>query len=130
MRALPRKLKRGFNRLLGRKAAGQKSDSSPKASASPELRARAAEGIREYAEENESLFERASRFEERAERLRAGEGSTSESALMRAERARAEIRAGLLALRESFAASNGEEGRLAFDAELEALHPRLGAVEG
>ncbi len=136
LRALPEKIKRGLGRIFDRKSEGSAHEAPPSGAAppvssivSPELRERAAASIREYAEENETLFNRASRFEEKAERLDEGDGSTSESALRTAERARAEIMAELSALRESFAASEGNEGRLAFDAELEASHPRFAAPE-
>lgn len=133
LRSLPEKIIRGFRRLVGRgdgTNTGQAPDHKPPAPpASSEVRARAADGIREYAEHNEALFERASRFSEKAERLQDSDGTTSESALNRAERARREIRAGLSALRESFVASEGEEGVRVFDAELEARYPELGASE-
>lgn len=122
MRALPEKIKRKVGRFFGRKA----ESGDPRPPVSPELRERAAEDIRVYAEENEALFSRASRFEEKAERLDEGDGATSESAKRRAERARAEIRAGLSELRSTFASTHGEEGRLAFDAELDVSYRRLG----
>lgn len=128
MRALPEKIKRKVGRLFGRKA-GEGGDHSLAPTASPELRGRAAKDIREYAEENEVLFNRASRFEEKVERLQSSDGTTSESAQRRAERAREEIQAGLSDLRSSFASTHGDEGRLAFDTELETLYPRLAAPE-
>lgn len=128
LRALPEKIKRKAGRLFGRKAA-EGGDHSRAPTASPELRERAANDIRGYAEENETLFNRASRFEEKAERLQASDGTTSESAQRAAERARAEIRAGFSDLRSSFASAHGDEGRFAFDAELEALYPCFGAPE-
>lgn len=130
LRALPEKFKRGIGRLFGWDR-GDRAHDSPRTKAAPEvppeLRERALASIREYVEGNEPLLNRASRFEERAERLQEGDGSTSESALRRAERARAEIREGLDALREAFAASDGEEGRLAFDAALSASYPQFAA---
>ncbi len=129
MRALPEKIKRKVGRLLGREAAGG-GDHSRAPTAPPELRGQAAKYIREYAEENETLFNRASRFEEKAERLQSSDGTTSESAQRRAERARSEIRAELSDLRSSFASAHGDEGRLAFDTELETLYPRLAAPDG
>jgi hypothetical protein len=90
----------------------------------PTLRTRAAEVIREHATLHEALFERATRLEGRAGRLEV-EGTPSESARNRAERAREEISGSLAALRESFAASTGEEGRRAFDEELARRYPEV-----
>ncbi len=125
---MPEKIKRKVGCLFGREATESENHSRAPA-ASPELRGRAAKDIREYAEENEVLFNRASRFEEKAERLQSSDGTTSESAQRRAERARTEIRAGLSVLRSSFASAHGDEGLLAFDTELETLYPRLGSPD-
>jgi hypothetical protein len=129
---LPEKIKRGLGRLFGGGADEPEATAHERvpSEVSSELRASAAESIRGYAEDNETLFNRASRFEEKAERLQNSDGTTSESALRRAERAREEIREELSALRESFTASNGGEGKLAFDAELEAMYPQFAAPEG
>lgn len=130
---MPEKIKRKVGRLFRREPGGGVGNSHapapPAPEVSPELRGRAERGIREYAEENETLFNRASRFEEKAERLDEGDGSTSESAKRRAERARSEIRSGLSEIRSSFLEAHGEEGRLAFDAALESAHPRLAVSE-
>jgi hypothetical protein len=89
---------------------------------------RAASAIREYAREHAALFERAQRLREKAERLERV-GTPSESAANRAERARMEVEAGLLALRASFASSvGGSAGERAFDHEVERLYPTLGAL--
>ena len=53
-------------------------------------------------------------------------GTPSESANNRAERAKAEVEAGLAALRDSFAASAGAEGRRTFDHEVARRYPSLG----
>ncbi len=135
LRALPEKIKRKVGRLFGRKSDGAEGDSHasvPQAApdVSPELRERAAKDIREYAEDNETLFNRASRFEEKAERLQTSDGTTSESAKRRAERARSEIKSGLSELRASFSEAHGEEeGGLAFDAALGASCPQFAAPE-
>ena len=87
---------------------------------------RAASAIREYAGEHAALFERAERLQEKADRLERA-GIPSESAANRAERARMEVEAGLLALRASFASSaEGSAGERAFDHEVERLYPTLG----
>jgi len=90
------------------------------------LISRAASAIREYAREHSALFERAERLLEKADRLERA-GIPSESAANRAERARMEVEAGLLALRARFASSaGGSAGERAFDREVERLYPRLG----
>ena len=96
-----------------------------KAESAPDLAmaSQAASAIREYARDHASLFEREERLRAKAERL-AKAGTPSESANNRAERARMEIEAGLLALRERFAPSAGERRR-AFDHEAGRLYPRL-----
>jgi hypothetical protein len=84
----------------------------------------AASAIREYAGEHAALFEREERLRAKAERL-AKAGTPSESANNRAERARREVEAGLLAVRERFAPSAGERRR-AFDREVGRLYPGFG----
>jgi hypothetical protein len=90
----------------------------------PDLTSQAASLVTEYARENTALFERAERLRQKADRLERG-GTPSESAANRAERARMEVEAGLLALRDSFA-SSVEERRRAFDHEVGRLYPTLG----
>jgi uncharacterized coiled-coil DUF342 family protein len=90
------------------------------------LVSRAASAIREYAREHATLFERAERLREKADRLERA-GIPSESAANRAERARRELEAGLLALRASFASSaGGSAGERAFDHEVARLFPTFG----
>lgn len=84
----------------------------------------ASEVIREHTEVRATLFERAQRTRERAERLER-EGTPSESARNRAERAEEDVRNSLAALRSKFAGEKGSEGALAFDRELERQHPAL-----
>ncbi len=98
-----------------------------KAHPAPEVASQAASAISEYARAQATLFEREERLRAKAERLE-GAGTPSESANNRAERARMEIEAGLLSLRETFAPSAGERRR-AFDHEVARLYPRL-AVPG
>jgi hypothetical protein len=90
----------------------------------PDLTLQAASLVTEYARENTALFERAERLRQKADRLER-DGTPSESAANRAERARMEVEAGLLALRDSFA-SSVEERRRAFDHEVGRLYPTLG----
>ena len=87
------------------------------------MASQAASAIMEYARDHAALFEREERLRAKAERL-AKAGTPSESANNRAERARTEIEAGLLAVRERFAASAGERRRV-FDHEAGRLYPRL-----
>jgi hypothetical protein len=89
-----------------------------------ELVSQAASAVREYAREHAALFEREERLRAKVERLEDA-GIPSESANNRAERARMEVEAGLLTLREIFAPSAGERRR-AFDHEVGRLYPALG----
>jgi hypothetical protein len=91
------------------------------------LVSQAASAVREYAREHAALFEREERLRAKAERLERA-GTPSESAHNRAERARKELEAGLLALREHFAPS-AELERRAFDQEVGRLYPGL-AISG
>jgi hypothetical protein len=88
------------------------------------LISQAASAIGEYARDHASLFERAERLRAKVDRLERA-GIPSESATNRAERARMEVEAGILALRDRFAPSAGERRR-AFDHELGRLYPTLG----
>lgn len=85
----------------------------------------AATAIREYVEAHVTLFERAKRLGEKADRLESS-GMPSESATNRAERARREVQAGLAALRASFLeSSGGDESGRAFDREVERRYPEF-----
>ena len=119
LRSLPGAVGRGLGRLfwlLRRRSESQ-------APEDPALRSLAASAIQEYAAAHATLFERAERLREKVERLDKN-GTPSESARNRAERARREVEAGLVALRASFATSSGgDEERSAFDRELERRYP-------
>jgi hypothetical protein len=116
LRSFPGAAKRALFRLAGRR----------KREPDLALSSRAASTIREYEREHASLFERAQRLREKADRLERA-GIPSESAANRAERARLEVTTGLLALRASFASSvGGSAGERAFDREAERLYPTLG----
>ena len=118
LRSFPGVARRALGRLFGRR----KREPAPDLA----LISRAASIIREYAREHAALFERAERLREKAERLER-DGIPSESAANRAERARMEVEAGLLALRARFASSaGGNAGERAFDHEVERLYPTLG----
>ncbi len=105
-----------LGRLLGRRNEEPATDLA--------LISQAAFAIREHARDHAALFERAERLREKAERLERA-GTPSESANNRAERARMEVEAGLIALREAFAPS-ADERKLAFDREVGRLYPTLG----
>ena len=122
LRAIPGAVGRGLGLLLGRLRRRKEG------SEDPALRSRAASVIGEYARAHATLFERAERLGEKAERLEK-DGTPSESARNRAERARREVEAGLDALRASFAASS-REGRRAFDQEIERRYPGFGLSDG
>lgn len=113
-------------RVAGRlKGSLRRSRSGEEAEPTPAIRSRAAAAIREYAVSQATLFERAERLRERAERLES-EGTPSDSARNRAERAESEVAAGLTKLRASFlTTANRKEERLAFDQEIEALYPAI-----
>ena len=115
LRSFPKVVGRVVGRVFGRK----KAESAPDLA----MALQAASAIKEYAREHAALFEREERLRAKAERL-AQAGTPSESADNRAERARTEIEAGLLALRERFAPSAGERRRV-FDHEAGRLYPRL-----
>jgi len=108
-------------RVAGRVFGRRRAESAPDLA----IASQAASMIMEYARVHAALFEREERLRAKAERL-AKAGTPSESASNRAERARAEVEAGLLALRERFAPSAGERKR-AFDHEAGRLYPRLAA---
>jgi len=113
-----RPLGRPFGRLVERLRSRREPE------VSPELSERVVAGIRRHAEAHAALFERAVRLREKAERLERA-GTPSESARNRAGRAEEELESGLADLRDSFAASDGEDGRRAFDRELRRLFPVL-----
>jgi hypothetical protein len=116
LRPFPGAARRVLGRLFGRR----KKEPAPDAA----MISQAAFAIGEYARDHAALFERAERLRAKAERLERA-GTLSESANNRAERARMEIEAGLLALRDTFAPSAGER-RHAFDREVGRLYPTLG----
>jgi hypothetical protein len=124
LRAIPGAVGRGLGLLLGRLRRRRESQAPEDAA----LRSRAASVIGEYARAHATLFERAERLGQKAERLEK-DGTPSESARNRAERARREVEAGLDALRASFAASS-REGRRAFDREVEHRYPGFRLSDG
>jgi hypothetical protein len=89
------------------------------------LQNRAARVVREYLDAHAESVERAARLQEKAGRLER-EGTPSESARNRAERARGEVAAGLVALRARFVAAVGREGARAFDRVVAMLAPAYG----
>jgi hypothetical protein len=115
LRSFPKVVGRVIGRVFGRRKAESAPDSA--------MASQAATAIKEYARDHVALFEREERLRAKAERL-AKAGTPSESANNRAERARTEIEAGLLALRERFAPAVGERRRV-FDLEAGRLYPRL-----
>jgi len=89
------------------------------------LENRAARVVREYLDAHAESVERAARLQEKAGRLET-EGTPSESARNRAERARGEVAAGLIALRARFVEAVGREGARAFDRVVAMLAPAYG----
>ena len=87
-----------------------------------ELRPTAAAELDSFVRANPALFERAERLRERAERT-GSDGTPSESASLRAARARGEALAALAGTRAAFVAGHGEGAAEAFDLEFEARYP-------
>ena len=110
--------------MLGKLLGRRREESSPDVA----LISQASSARAEYAGDNAALFERAERLRVKADRLESA-GTPSESANNRADRARMEVEAGLLDLREAFARSAGERRR-AFDLEVGRLYPTLGISGG
>jgi len=120
LRSFPGAIKRALGRLASRARRPAKV-----LAPDPALSSLAASAIEDYAEAHATLFERAERLGEKAERLVIS-GMPSESASNRAERARREVQAGLAAVRASFVESAGAgEGGRAFDREVERQYPSL-----
>ena len=113
-----------FGRALGR-LFGRPRRREPEPVPDPGLASRAETAVGRHAGEHATLFERAERLAARARRLE-NEGTPSESANNRAERAREEVEGGLSALREAFVASEGRAGGEAFDREVGRRFPALG----
>jgi hypothetical protein len=113
LRSFPKVVGRVIGRIFGRR----------KAEPDLAMASQAVSAIKGYARDHAALFEREERLRAKAERL-VKAGTPSESANNRAERARMEIEAGLLALRERFAPSAGERRRV-FDHEAGRLYPGL-----
>ncbi len=89
------------------------------------LENRAARVVREYLDAHVEIVERAARLQEKAGRLER-EGTPSDSARNRAERARVEVATELLALRSRFVEAVGREGARAFDRVVAMLAPAYG----
>ena len=88
----------------------------------PDLEARAERILREHLGTQAESFERALRLGEKAERLEE-DGTPSESARNRAERARAEVVTGLAALRASFVEATEKKAGRVFDRVLKQRCP-------
>ncbi|MBA2345968.1 MAG: hypothetical protein H0V83_12895 [Rubrobacter sp.] len=116
-------------RLLGRFASRLRPGPRRKPSeVHPALDEKAATAIQEHERSHASLFDRAARLTEKAERLEHA-GTPSESASNRAGRARDEAAAELAVLRASFAADAGKWGLIALDRQLRRRYPGLELTE-
>lgn len=130
LRALPRlartlarsRAAAALNKLRGLTSRREQRDTED---AQDPLENRAERVVREYLEAHAHSVERAARLQEKAGRLER-EGTPSESARNRAERARGEVAAGLAALRFRFVEGMGREGARAFDRVVEMLAPAYG----
>lgn len=87
-------------------------------------RERAVSALREHLAENATTVERAARMRDQADRLER-EGTPSDSARNRAERAREEVARGVARLRRSLFAAGDEESARALDAETTKLDPPI-----
>lgn len=85
-------------------------------------RERAAAALREFLEENATSVERAARMRNQAERLER-EGTPSDSARIRAERAREEVVDGLSRLRRALHTAGEAAAARALDLEVTKLNP-------
>ena len=112
-----------LNKLRGLTRRGR--EQSDTQDAPDPLESRARRVVREYLAAHAESVERAARLQEKAGRLEK-EGTPSESARNRAERARGEVAAGLAALRDRFVATVGREGARAFDRVVAMLAPAYG----
>lgn len=89
------------------------------------MESRAAAAIQKHANSHATLFERAERLRERAERLES-EGTPSDTAQNQAERAESEAATELFSLRASFfKAAGSKEEELAFDRQVRDLYPSI-----
>lgn len=146
LRLLPGIVKKTLAKLSGRHRPGAAAERVPARQSAPpnpgprsfaSLTSLAAELITGYADDNAELFERAGRLGAKAERLE-GEGTPSDTARNRADRAKAEIEAGFARLRASFASADGPgegsdprgERLRAFDREVSRLYPGFGTPGG
>jgi hypothetical protein len=93
---------------------------------SRQLELSAEKTIHAHLRENSTLMERAVRLKARSERLE-DSGIPSQSARIRAERARKDVQESLFSLREAFtrSTSDAEAGGRAFDRSLTRLHPEF-----
>jgi len=91
-------------------------------------RERAAAALRGFLEENATNVERAARARAQAERLER-EGTPSESARNRAERAREEVTDGLVRLRRSLHSSGEPGAARALDLEVAKMDPPIPPAE-
>lgn len=112
-------LRQALGRLRPERRLGERPDDAP------EVRERVLSAIHAHAESHAALCERAARLRDRAERLER-EGTPSDSASNRAERAEDEVRLSLANLRSSFTAARDLE---AFDLELSRHYPAFKASE-
>jgi hypothetical protein len=92
-----------------------------------ELRSVAAAELEFFVRTYPALFERAERLRERAERT-GSDGTPSESASLRAVRAREEALGALAGVRAAFVSRHGEGAGAVFDLEFEARYPVVPAA--
>lgn len=93
------------------------------------LQPTAAQELEAFRRADPAPFERADRLREKAERT-GSDGTPSESARLRADRAREEVLAALAGVRAAFVGAHGDGAGEAFDLEFEARYPGVLAGSG
>lgn len=138
-RRYPSRLREAAGRLMDRLRRGEpaearpdappgRSKTEPGAEVGEKARERAAAALREHLAQNSTNVERAARMREAAGRLER-EGTPSDSARNRAERAREEVAEGIARLRRSLSAAGDDESAQALDLETAKLDPPIRPAE-
>ena len=117
---------RSLKQKLGRMFKFRGSGPDVSADTSGDLRPAAAVELEAFMKANPAPFERAERLRERAERT-GTDGTPSESAGLRAIRAREEALAAIVGVRAAFVDAHGAGAAEAFDLEFEARYPMVAA---
>lgn len=109
-------------------AASPAGDSGASREIGEEARRRAAKALEEYLRHNATNLDRAARMRDQADRLDR-EGTPSDSARNRADRAREEVADGISRLRRAMISSGDEESARALDLEVLKIDPPIQPAE-